>query len=127
MAKPLPKSVTRYPWMIDPSRLRNQIAIASNKTSGQDGFGQPVNTWTTYLTTWAEIKQLSGQELYQGNEFTSAAQVRITIRSPWPQATINVGDRIFYQTHCYVIQIINDIEMRNLVMELACLEIDGSS
>jgi SPP1 family predicted phage head-tail adaptor len=127
MARTQPKYINRYPWMIDSGRLRSQIQICSNKTSAQDAFGQTSIVWTPYLTTWAEIIQLSGQELFQGDEFTSAAQVRITIRSPWPQQTINVGDRIFFGSHCYVIQIINDIAMRNLVMELTCLEIDGSS
>lgn len=126
MAKRTAKSVDRYPWMIDPGRLRNEIQIAS-KSAAQDGFGQPLNTWAPYLTTFAEIRQLSGQELFQGDQFTSASQIRITIRSPWPSPTVNVGDRILFGTHTYVIQIINDIEMRNLLLELTCLEIDGSS
>jgi SPP1 family predicted phage head-tail adaptor len=113
--------------MINPAQLRNEIQLA-RASATVDGFGQPVNTWPVYYTTWASIRQLSGQELYQSDEFTSAAQVRIVMR--WPGGagiTVQTGDRIFFQTHTYVVQIANDVEMRNIVLELTCLEIDGTS
>ncbi len=114
------------PLRIDAGQLRHQVRFESNKLSGQDSFGQPNTTWQTYLTTFAAIQQLSGQELFQGDEFTSASQIQFLIR--WPGAGIvNVGDRIFFQTHVYVIQIINNVLMRNRIMKLTCLEIDGSS
>lgn len=105
--------------------LCHQVKLAG-KSVTQDSFGQPLNTWTPYLTTRASIAQLSGQELFQGDEFTSASQIRIAIR--WPGAgVVNVGDRIFFQTHVYVIQIVENVFMKNRVIKLTCLEIDGSS
>jgi SPP1 family predicted phage head-tail adaptor len=116
---------TRHAWAIDPGHLRCEVSFASRSTT-LDSFGQPVNTWPPYYRAWAEIRQLSGAELYQGEQFTSAAQVRITIPFD-PDVTINVGDRIFFNMHVYVVQIINNIEMRDFLLQLTCLEIDGSS
>jgi SPP1 family predicted phage head-tail adaptor len=73
------------PYAIDPGELRHQITIGS-RSSAQDSSGQPLNTWPIYYTCRAKIEQLSGKQLFQGNEFSSAKQVRITIR--WPSKGI---------------------------------------
>ena len=114
------------PLAFNPGAARCSIQLASSSTL-QDGFGQPVATWTPYYSCYAEIRQLSGQELYQGDEFSSAAHYRVRIRYPQDGAVVNVGDRVLFEAHVYVIQIINNVLMRNTVLELTCLEIDGSS
>jgi SPP1 family predicted phage head-tail adaptor len=120
----------QYPT-VNPARLRHEISLATVSTT-QDSFGAPITTWSAYLTTYAEIYQLSGQELYQGEEWSSNAQFRITIRYP-NLNIVNVGDRIVFidpgtnVTHTYVVQIVNDVYKRNIVLQLDCLEIDGSS
>jgi len=120
-------------YMIDPGSLRHQIAIGA-RSSSQDASGQPLNTWPVYLTTRASIQQLSGQQLYQGEEFTSAKQVRAILR--WPgrglpapavNGVVNVGDRIFYLNHVYEIQIADNVQERNRKLVLTCVEIDGSA
>lgn len=126
MAKNQPGAARQWP-LINPAELRNEIQLA-RASATPDAAGQPVNTWPVYYVTWASIRQLSGQELYQSDEFTSAAQVRIVMRWPGGAAvTVNVGDRIFFGSHTYVVQIADDVEMRNIVLNLTCIEIDGTS
>lgn len=122
----LPKSKTQNdPLFIDAGDLRNQVSF-SNVSASNDGFGQPVNTWSNYMTTFAKVENLSGQQLYQSDAFTSQAVWRITIR--WPGAgVVNVGDRCFFGAHVFVVQIVNNVLERNRVLQLTCLEIDGSS
>jgi SPP1 family predicted phage head-tail adaptor len=98
----------------------------SHASATQDSFGQPINTWTPYLTTRARIENLSGQQLFQAQEFTSQAIWRITIR--WPGAgVVQTGDRAFFEAHTFVVQIVNNMLERGRVLQLTCLEIDGSS
>lgn len=112
------------PLALDPGELRHQVQLAALDTA-QDGYGQPLNTWTPYRTTMASIRLLSGQELYQGNEFTSAAQVRIRLR--WTDDDTKPGDRVLFGARAFVIQICNNVLQRNRVLELTCLELDGTS
>jgi SPP1 family predicted phage head-tail adaptor len=121
------------PYMIDPATLRHVIQIGG-RSSTQDTSGQLLNTWPIYLATRASIEQLSGQQLYQGDEFTSAKQVRIIIRwpgrslpAPAANGVVNVGDRVFYLNHIYEIQIADNVQERNRKLVLNCVEIDGSA
>ena len=122
------KQPPRLPWYaVNPADLRYEIQLAS-KSATVDGFGQPLNTWPLYYTTYASIRLLSGQELYQAAEFTSASQYRIRFR--WPGDLVGVissGDRVFFGNRVFVIQIVDNVQMRNIVVELTCLEIDGTS
>ncbi len=117
----------RSAWAgIDPGRLNSQIQIATQNVS-QDGYGQPLTAWNVYLTTWAEIRLLAGREMYQTGEFSSDVQYKITLRYPSPGITVHVGDRIFSGNDVYVVEVINDISTREVLMELNCLQINGSS
>jgi SPP1 family predicted phage head-tail adaptor len=112
------------PLALDAGELRHQVQLAALDAS-QDGFGQPLNTWTPYRTTWASIRLLSGLELYQGSEFTSAAQVRIRMR--WLDAATKPGDRVLYGARTFIVQICENVLERNRVLQLTCLEMDGTS
>lgn len=121
--QPQPRAA-RDPLALDPGELRHKITLA-RASQLQDAAGQLVNTWPVYRTTMASIRNLSGQELYQGNQFTSAAQWRIRIR--WTGDNTTPGDRIVWQNHTYIVQIVNNVLGQGVVVELTCLEIDGSS
>jgi SPP1 family predicted phage head-tail adaptor len=115
------------PAAVRSGRFRHLIQLASNVSSGQDSAGQPINTWTPYLTINAEIAQIYGQEQYQTAEFTSAAQVRISFRWPGAGITISASDRVFFGSHVYVIQVPDDLLLMNRLVNLICLEIDGTA
>lgn len=115
--------------MISPSLragdLCHQVSFARASVV-QDASGQPLNSWPQYLTTRARVENLSGQQLYQADAFTSQAVWRITVR--WPGAgVIQSGDRCFFQDHVYEVQIVNNLLERGRVLELTCLEINGAS
>ena len=114
------------PAFVRPGRFRHSVTLATASAT-QDSFGQPLTSWTNYLTINAEIAQLSGQQLFQGNEFTSAAQVRISFRWPGSAITIKVGDRVFFGSHVYIIQIPDNLLMMDRLVNLICLEIDGTA
>jgi SPP1 family predicted phage head-tail adaptor len=114
------------PLAISPGELRQLVQLA-HASSTADNFGQQLTSWPVYLSVHAKIENLSGQELFQGNEFSSADQVRITIRWPGLEYVVRTGDRVFFGSHIYVVQVIDNVLLRNRVLKLNCLEIDGSS
>jgi SPP1 family predicted phage head-tail adaptor len=122
----MPRQSVQNP-SISAGDLVHQVQLASDKGGSADSFGQPSTSWTPYLTTRAAIRNLSGQELYQAAEFSSAAQVRVTIRWPGASIVINTGDRVLFGDHAYVIQIVDNVLLRNRIVNLNCLEIDGTS
>jgi SPP1 family predicted phage head-tail adaptor len=108
--------------------LTRQVSFA-HVSVAQDGSGQPINTWSNYLTTRAKMENLSGQQLYQSDSFTAQGIWRITLHY---HAGIVSGDRCFYAPstgtpHTFDVQLVNDILERHRVLQLTCLEIDGSS
>ena len=114
------------PLAISLGELRQSVQLA-RASATVDSFGQKLTTWPVYLTAHAKIENLSGQELFQGDEFTSADQVRVTIRWPGAGYPVHTGDRIFFGSHIYVVQVIDNVLERNRVVKLNCLEIDGES
>jgi len=105
--------------------LRHQVQLC-HRSATVDSFGQPVNVWNPpYRTTRASIRYLSGQELYQGNEFTSASQILIRMR--WTGDGTVPGDRVIFGDRIYVVQLCNNVLLRNRVLELTCLEVNGAS
>jgi SPP1 family predicted phage head-tail adaptor len=121
----MPKPIIQLdPLAINAGELRHQVQLC-HRNATQDNFGQPVNTWMPYRTTMASIRNLSGQELFQGAEFTSAAQIRVRMR--WTDDCTVPGDRILFGARVYVVQICDNVQLRNRVLQLTCLEIDGAS
>ena len=60
-------------------RLNSEITI-QQLVSGQDEAGQPVNTWETFATAWANIRHLSGMETIKAGAETSVVKASISIR-----------------------------------------------
>lgn len=60
-------------------RLNKRITI-QQKTAGQDGAGQPIDTWTTVATVWAEVKDVSGREFIAAQAGQAEVTTKVTIR-----------------------------------------------
>lgn len=60
-------------------QLRDQVAIQQQSTT-QDAIGQPVLTWTTLDTVWANVRYLNGVETIKADAATSVARASIRIR-----------------------------------------------
>jgi SPP1 family predicted phage head-tail adaptor len=120
-----PWSGVRDPLAIPAGALRSAIQIQSQSAT-QDAYGQPVATWTTFLSVFAAIATVSSREVYQASQFVSQVTHRVTIRWPGTSVVIEEGQRVVYGTHTYLIQAVENVQERNRVLNLMCLEIDGS-
>ena len=61
------------------SQLRSRVRIES-RTSTQDAWGQPIETWTEVATLWADFRHTSGMEAAKGGAEISETRASIRIR-----------------------------------------------
>ena len=109
---------------VNPAELRHSIQVQS-QSSTPDSFGQPQQTWTTILTTWARIEALTERELDQADQLTSQVTHTITMRYP-SGVSITPGMRAVFGSHIYKIQTANNVDERNVVLKLMCLALNDS-
>ena len=118
----MPKQQNPWP-SLEPGKLRHRVQI-QQQSATPDAYGQPQLTWTTILTTWSQIQVVTQRELYQSGALTS--QVTHTITMRWPSVSISAGMRVVFGSHIYQIQAPNNIEERNVILKLMCLEPNGA-
>lgn len=116
---------------IDPGILRHRVQIQSQSTE-KDSVGQKVDTWNAVRETCAEIHIATGKEIYQSGQFSSQVSHVVTVR--WGKVAIAAGMRVLFTDnsgtdpidHYYLIQWIDNLEHRNVILKLYCLEINAS-
>jgi SPP1 family predicted phage head-tail adaptor len=59
--------------------LRDRISLQSI-TWNRNQYGEAVAVPATYATVWAEIKDLSGRELYQAQQVNAEVTINVRIR-----------------------------------------------
>lgn len=64
---------------MDIGKLNKRVTIQLN-TPTQDANGETVDSWATFATVWAEIKDLNGREFLAAAATNNAVQTKITIR-----------------------------------------------
>ena len=64
----------------DPAVALNTLITIRQRAPGTDAAGQPVDTWQTVATPWAEIRYPSGLEQLRGGAQTSVVQASIKVR-----------------------------------------------
>jgi len=60
-------------------RLRHRITIQVQSTT-RDSYNQPVDTWTTFATVWANIVQKSSREFYSAQKINAEITELFVIR-----------------------------------------------
>jgi len=79
-------------------------------------YGEEVISWGLGLTVWANVEWTGGMENEESNKLTATSKVMFTIR--------NIGNavdptyRIIYKLKYYYIQAINEVDGREMFLEL---------
>jgi SPP1 family predicted phage head-tail adaptor len=60
-------------------KLNRRVTI-EQKSTVQDAYGQPVETWTEVATVWADIRDQTGKEYFAAQATQNPVQTKITIR-----------------------------------------------
>jgi head-tail adaptor len=121
------------PLAIDPGELRQQIQIQAQATT-QDTLGGQIEVWNTFLTTRAaiytgaavpDIRSKQPRENSQDGQFSSEITHVMKIRWPGPDVSLLGGQRVLYRGRFFVLQNVENIQERDRVLLLYCIEING--
>lgn len=96
-------------------RLNRRIVI-QRKTETLDSFGQPIETWTTLHTLWADPRPVTGSERFTAQQVAGNAVMTFAIG--WI-SDIHVEDRISYDGKLWDIHDIREIGRRE-GLEIDC-------
>lgn len=130
MAWPYPWSRVTDPLIIPSGALRNAITI--QKPGGtQDANGGPSDDdWADVHRCLAAIVTMrTGEQFQEG--FVSQVVHMISIRWPGPSVPILASMRVVIDpvpgglSSVYLIQAVENVQQRNRVVKLTCLEIDN--
>jgi head-tail adaptor len=130
MPWPLPWQKSIDPLSIPSGAMRNAIQIQSQGAS-QDSAGGPNGAWSTTLNCFAAIETMRTGEQFESG-FVSQVVHRITIRWPGPTVPILANMRVVVdpvpggQASMYLIQAVENVQQRNRVVRMTCLELDSA-
>jgi SPP1 family predicted phage head-tail adaptor len=123
MSYPYPYQNVKDPLALPAGMLRHEISI-QQQSSTQDAFGQPLVSWSSIYTCLAAILTMSAKEVFQVSQFVSQITHRITLR--WPgELGIEAGQRVVFGKRVFLIQALDNVQERNRVLHLMCLELNG--
>jgi SPP1 family predicted phage head-tail adaptor len=93
---------------MDAGRLDIRIAIL-RATTAPDAFNEPVQTWSTLATVWAEVTPVMDGEKWQAGQTLASQTIRAKIR--WAAWVSDVGpkDRLQYGGRTYDIEGVKDL------------------
>lgn len=132
MAWPYPWQRVTDPLIIPSGAKRNAIQIQARTSGTQDANGQPSGNWNTVLSCFAAIETIrTGEQFQEG--FVSQVVHKISINWPGPSIPILTNMRVVVdpvpggQSSMYEIQAVENVQQRNRVVKLTCLEIDNAT
>jgi SPP1 family predicted phage head-tail adaptor len=113
MPKPNPLML---PWGV-----REQVTLQA-LTGPQDAAGQP--SWQQVCSMLGVVSTLSSREVYQAQQFSAQVTHSVAIMYPAGVA-VSGGMRLLFRSRVFTIQAIENVQERNKVLKLMCIEIDG--
>ena len=106
--------------MMRAGALRHRITIQQESLGADDGFGNKLTTWTTFLASQpAAIEPLNGRERFAAGQVQSEVTTRITVRR---RAGISPEMRVLFGSRVFTITDVLNPDELNVWLELHCKE-----
>lgn len=93
---------------IDSGSLDRRIVL-QRSTKSKDSFGQPVETFNTLATVWAQFTPVSDSEKERANEVHSELMGRFIVRWSTSIADLGTTDRVFFDGRSFDIRGVKEI------------------
>lgn len=81
--------------MAQAGKFRDRAVFQRLALAGSDGYGNVHQTWSDYLTVWADLREQPGREALAGNALEGSARGTLRFRTSAAAATITAADRVF--------------------------------
>ena len=99
-------------------KIRHRVQLQSAVYSRND-YGEPIPVWTTYGTRWAEVKDLSGRELYQAQQINAEVTIGVKLRY---MTGIEPAHRLLFGSRILEIGAILNPDNRKIELNILCVE-----
>lgn len=107
--------------MMKVNKLRHRVQIQS-PTRNQNELGEVTEGWATASTVWASVEPLSGRELAKAQQVQADVTHRVIIRY---RPGVKQDWRVVHMGRELNITVVRNIEERNEMIELLCIERAG--
>lgn len=101
---------------MDAGRFDGRVAIL-RATTAVNAFNEPVPTWSTLATVWADARPVSDGERWSAGQTLADQVIRFTVRWSTLSASITPKDRLLFQGRTYDIQGVKSVG-RNSMREI---------
>ena len=105
--------------MLKAGELTQRISLQRDDSTTVDDYGQVTRSWSTYHTTWASVRPLSGREQEQGMARQATISHRVRIRF---KGGVQHGDRISMGNRILEIVSIRNIDESSFELEIDAVE-----
>jgi SPP1 family predicted phage head-tail adaptor len=105
--------------MLKAGELTQRINLQRDDSTTVDDYGQVTRSWSTYHTTWASVRPLSGREQEQGMARQATISHRVRIRF---KGGVQHGDRISMGNRILEIVSIRNIDESSFELEIDAVE-----
>jgi len=75
--------------------FRDRAVFQRLGLAGNDGYGNVHQSWSDYLTAWADLREQPGREALQANALEASARGTLRFRESATALTITAADRVF--------------------------------
>jgi SPP1 family predicted phage head-tail adaptor len=99
-----------------PGLLNSRVVVQQQSTT-QDALGQPVLSWSTFATVWADVRHTSGIEAVKDSAIASVVRASIRVRY---RGDLTTAMRVVHGSTTYnIVAVLPDVGGKEYV-DLAC-------
>lgn len=97
--------------------LLNTRVVVQQQSATQDALGQPVQSWATFATVWADVRHTSGVEAIKTDAIASVVRASIRVRY---RGDLTAAMRVIHGSTTYnIVAVLPDVGGKEYV-DLAC-------
>lgn len=100
--------------------MRHRLAVQTTSRAIDAQTGEPVHTWSTDTTIWAEVTPISGRELLRADQTIGEVTHRVRCRH---RASITERARFLFGSRVLEIVGVMDEDERGVWIECICREV----
>ena len=102
----------------------SQVVTVQTRSSTVDSVGQQSTTWSDLFTDRADIRPMSGRELFAAQAVQSEVTTKVTMRyrPEWSVGKTTAAYRIRYGARIFDVHAVMDVGMANRTIEIMASE-----